>query len=271
MLGDMLARCFEQEPASPQFWLTDDEGEPVSVAYYAPERMTEETWNLYLIAVHPQHRGRRRGSALSHQVEAALYPVKIGTPMFEQCRWLNEPDRWALLPDGLAVTTNRATDFWRETHYGFTRDNGHFFGREVPGGFTASLRVKAQYESLYDQAGIMVRLDDETWIKAGVELSDGEALLSSVLTVGRSDWATGPFHGDASDFLIRVTVDRGVLRLQASTDGLRWPLVRLCPFPKAERYLVGPMCCTPERAGLEVLFSDLAITPPTGRALHDLS
>lgn len=185
----------------------------------------------------------------------SLHQAKIGARMLKQCRWLNEPDHWSLVPDGLAVVTNQATDFWRETHYGFT----------------ASLRVKARSESLYDQVGIMVRLNDETWVKAGVELSDGEALLSSVLTVGRSDWATGPFHGDASDFQIRVTVDHGVLRLQASTDGLRWPLVRLCPFPATERYLVGPMCCTPERGGLEVLFSDLTVTPPTGRALHDLS
>ena len=31
--------------------------------------------------------------------------------MFEQCRWLNEPDRWALTPNSLEVTTNQATDF----------------------------------------------------------------------------------------------------------------------------------------------------------------
>ena len=116
----------------------------------------------------------------------------------------------------------------------------------------------------------MVRLDDTTWIKAGIELSDGETLLGSVLTLGRSDWATGPFPGEY-DFRIRVTVDRGVLRLQVSADGRRWPLVRLCPFPASERYLVGPMCCTPERAGLEVLFSDFMVAPPSGRALHDLS
>ncbi|MDB5403017.1 MAG: regulation of enolase 1 [Rhodopila sp.] len=191
--------------------------------------------------------------------------------MFEHCCWLNEPDQWALVPEGLTATTNHATDFWRETHYGFTRNSGHFFGREALEGFTASLRVRARYDSLYDQAGIMVRLDDATWIKAGIELSDGEALLGSVLTIGQSDWATGPFRGDASDFWIRVTVDRGVLRLQASTDGRRWPLVRLCPFPVAARYAVGPMCCTPERAGLEVLFSDFTVTTSTGRALHDLS
>jgi regulation of enolase protein 1 (concanavalin A-like superfamily) len=77
-------------------------------------------------------------------------------------------------------------------------------------------------------------------------------MLSSVLTTARSDWATGPFQGEALDFWIRATVDRGVLRIQASADGLRWPLVRLCPFPLLDQYVVGPMCCTPERAGLEV-------------------
>jgi uncharacterized protein len=191
--------------------------------------------------------------------------------MFERCRWLNEPAEWATGVDRLTVVTDRGTDFWRETHYGFTRDSGHFFGRGVEGAFTATLRVRARYESLYDQAGIMVRLDAATWIKAGIELSDGEALLGSVLTLGRSDWATGPYRGDASDVWIRATVDRGALRLQASGDGLRWPLVRLCPFPAAECYEVGPMCCTPERAGLEVRFSDFSVTPPAGRALHDLT
>ena len=191
--------------------------------------------------------------------------------MFEQCRWLNEPAEWTSGTDHVAVVTDRGTDFWRETHYGFTRDSGHFFGRETEGAFTATLRVRARYESLYDQAGIMVRLDAETWIKAGIELSDGEALVGSVLTLGRSDWATGPVRGDASDVWIRVTVDQGVLRLQASGDGLHWPLVRLCPFPVTRRYLVGPMCCTPERAGLKVVFSDFTVTPPTAKALHDLT
>lgn len=191
--------------------------------------------------------------------------------MFDRCRWLNEPARWNLGPDGLAVVTDQATDFWRQTHYGFIRHSGHFFGHEVAGSFTATVRVRARYESLYDQAGLMVLLDEENWVKAGIELSDGEALLGSVLTLGRSDWAVGAFRGDPSDFWIRATVDLGVLRVQASADGRRWPLIRLCPFPLAERYMVGPMCCTPERAGLEVLFSEFDVMPPSAKALHDLS
>ncbi len=179
--------------------------------------------------------------------------------MLDQCRWLNEPARWSLGPDGLGVVTDQATDFWRETHYGFIRHSGHLFGTCVPNSFTAAVQVRARYQSLYDQAGLMVLVDEQTWVKAGSELSDADSMLSSVLTLGRSDWATGPFQGDAPDFWIRATVNRGVLRFQASADGYRWPLLRVCPFPLSNFYIVGPMCCTPERAGLEVLFPEFSI------------
>jgi regulation of enolase protein 1 (concanavalin A-like superfamily) len=33
--------------------------------------------------------------------------------MVDRCQWLNEPVRWDLGPDGLAVVTDQATDFWR--------------------------------------------------------------------------------------------------------------------------------------------------------------
>jgi uncharacterized protein len=191
--------------------------------------------------------------------------------MLEHCRWINEPARWSLGPAGLLVTTDHATDFWRETHYGFIRHSGHLFGYRVTGGFTATVRVQAQYQCLYDQAGLMVLADEQSWVKAGIEWSDGEAMLSSVLTITRSDWATGSFQGNAADFWIRITVDRGVLRIQASADGQRWPLVRLSPFPLRDQYVVGPMCCSPERAGLDVLFSELSVINPSGKPLHDLS
>jgi regulation of enolase protein 1 (concanavalin A-like superfamily) len=191
--------------------------------------------------------------------------------MFGDGEWLNKPASWRADRDSLTVVTEASTDFWRETHYGFTRDSGHFLGCRVEGAFTATLRIRAKYETLYDQAGIMLRVDAAHWIKAGIELSDGEALLSSVLTLGQSDWATGLCRGDPSDLWLRLTVRAGVLRLQSSQDGRRWPLLRLCPFPESGSYLVGPMCCTPERAGLEVVFSDFKVGPATERGLHDLS
>jgi hypothetical protein len=133
------------------------------------------------------------------------------------------------------------------------------------------MRIQAQYRELYDQAGLMVRLSSEEWLKAGIELSDGKPMASSVLTLSKSDWAAAAYHGDAADFWMRVTVKAGVLRLQLPGDGKVWPLMRLCPFPIAKGYRVGPMCCRPERAGLTVAFSQFRVNEPTQKDLHDLS
>jgi regulation of enolase protein 1 (concanavalin A-like superfamily) len=191
--------------------------------------------------------------------------------MIEGSQWLNEPQQWSKEAGQLTIVTDGRTDFWRETHYGFTRHTGHALLAASDGDFTAEFRVQGDYQALYDQAGLMVLLDERNWLKAGIEHSDGAATLGSVLTRGQSDWATGPFPGNPADFRMRVTVERGVLRIQASTDSRNWPLVRLCPFPEAGSYRVGPMCCSPERAGLKVRFSEWRIGRPLGKDLHDLS
>ncbi|WP_075180394.1 DUF1349 domain-containing protein [Pantoea sp. 1.19] len=189
----------------------------------------------------------------------------------QQGQWINEPPAWSLERDVLQVTTGLNTDFWRETHYGFIRHSGHFFGCEVEGDFTFQLCIEAQFSALYDQAGLMIEQDPQHWCKAGIEYADDRCLMSSVLTHPQSDWATGVFHGDPARFWMRATVENGVLRLQYSEDGHLWPLLRLCPFPGGARRRVGAMCCTPQRAGLQVRFSECSLTAPLGKALHDLS
>lgn len=75
MLDGMVS--FERPPDSTdephEFWLAHDEGQgAIAMVYCAPERMTRGTWNLLLIAVHPDHQGRGIGAALMAQVEALL-------------------------------------------------------------------------------------------------------------------------------------------------------------------------------------------------------
>ena len=186
-------------------------------------------------------------------------------------RWLNQPQDFVTDGAGLHVVTDAGSDFWQETYYGFKRDSGHFYGFQTDGDFTAQLRVQGQFKELYDQAGIMVRVDETHWMKAGIELSDGRAMLSSVVTNGQSDWATNPYEGNPENFWIRATVKEGVLRLQVSSDSNTWALMRLCPFPVSSSYTVGPMICSPERGGLKVCFSDWQLGPPLNKQLHDLS
>lgn len=93
LLGDMAAASFSGD-APDDFWLTVDEGGPVAVAYCAPERMTHGTWNLLLIAVHPDRQGQGIGAALMRHVEQALAArgermllvETSGLPRFERTR-----------------------------------------------------------------------------------------------------------------------------------------------------------------------------------------
>ena len=72
VINQMLSDYFASPTDSQDFWLTDDDNGLVGVAYVAPERMTEGTWNLYLIAVHPDYQRQGRGAALLAQVEQIL-------------------------------------------------------------------------------------------------------------------------------------------------------------------------------------------------------
>lgn len=190
---------------------------------------------------------------------------------FRRGEWLNRPATSEVSEHSLTMTTEQKTDFWRETHYGFTRDTGHFLGITTADGFTATIRIQGEFRSLYDQAGLMVRIDEKRWVKTGVEYTDGQAFLSTVVTDGKSDWSVSQPFEALEDFYIRVTLANGALRIQASRDGSFWPLLRLAPFPVADTYQVGPTACTPERSGLVVRFSEFAIDPATCKDLHDLT
>ncbi|HEV7255953.1 MAG TPA: GNAT family N-acetyltransferase [Mesorhizobium sp.] len=71
MLDDMTASVFGPH-ATDDHWLTLDDGEPVAVAYFAPERMTVGAWNLYLIAVRSDRKGQGLGTRLIAHVERLL-------------------------------------------------------------------------------------------------------------------------------------------------------------------------------------------------------
>lgn len=191
--------------------------------------------------------------------------------MFDICHWINEPETWLAEPARLRVITDRHSDFWRLTHDGAERDSGHFFGARVHSGFTAQLRVAARCKNQGDHAGIMVRIDEHHWLRAGIGYFDDTPQLLSVLTHGRSDLALGAPLGDHEELWLRVTLTQGTLRVQASLDGQRWPLLRLASLPVAAEYRVGPVCGTPERGGMEVAFSDFSLQAPLQRGLADLS
>ena len=177
--------------------------------------------------------------------------------------WLNPPPHWQRKNGELIVITDEQTDFWRKTHYGFIRDSGHFAHGTVAGDFSAEVTFIGTYQTLYDQAGLMIRLDADRWIKTGIEFVDDSMNFSTVVTNDTSDWSMIPLTGTPLTEAIKVRLVREggtVSTAYCRRDG-HWQTGRVAGFPVARRCQVGVMCCSPQRAGLEVRFTEFAVTP----------
>jgi uncharacterized protein len=183
--------------------------------------------------------------------------------------WFSEPPWFVADAACLRVRTGESKDFWRETFYGFVHDDGHFLSREVTGDFTAEATVRGAYSALYDQAGLMLRLDERTWIKAGIEYTDGLQHFSVVVTREVSDWSVIPLPENPDSIDIRLTRHAEAVRVQFRTPGTGWRMARLAYLPPRDPARVGPMCCSPTRQGFEAAFHGFSVGPAIPRTLHE--
>ncbi|MFD1882288.1 DUF1349 domain-containing protein [Paracoccus pacificus] len=184
-------------------------------------------------------------------------------------QWLNEPATWSGDQSRLVLTTDAETDFWQTTFYGFRRNSGHAWIAPVAGDFTLEARVTGRYETLYDQAGLMLYLDERNWIKTGIEYTDGMMHFSVVVTRQVSDWSVIPLP-DATpqdELRVRLTRHGTSVRVQYAIGRADWRMARLAPFQDTDAQ-AGVMACSPQRAGFTATFRDISIGPAIPRQLH---
>jgi len=183
--------------------------------------------------------------------------------------WLNPPA--AVREDGpdLVVTTRADTDFWRTTSYGFVHDNGHALLTGFPPGSAVEVTFVAEFAHRFDQAGILIRVDENTWIKTGIELSDGLPQLGAVVTHGLSDWSLAPVPDWAGHpVTVRASRSGDAVTIRARRGAEPWRMVRLAPLAPDAPATAGPFCCSPEHTGLDVRFTSFVVGPADS-ALHD--
>lgn len=188
---------------------------------------------------------------------------------FDGLTWLNEPLFAEQIGQSLVVRTRHNTDFWHETFYGFRRHSGHFLRRKVSGEFTAEVTVTGKFDELYDQAGLMLRIDDNHWVKTGIERTDGAMHYSVVITDGLSDWSLFEWPERVPEARMRLTRHRDGIRVHYFDAQQRWRPVRLGHLAWSEEVEVGVMCCSPEREAFEARFRDFSVGPAISRQLHD--
>src|ERR1700712_202468 len=95
--------------------------------------------------------------------------------------WTTPPA--AVIEDGsdLLVTAVQGSDAWRHTSYGFVHDDAHALLAPLATPGALEVTFELDYDRQFDQAGLMLRVDAETWLKTGVEVSDGSAQVGAVV------------------------------------------------------------------------------------------
>jgi uncharacterized protein len=177
--------------------------------------------------------------------------------------WLYEPRQWRL-DSVLELKTDPDTDYWQRTHYGFRRDNGHFYYTDLDGDFAFSASFESEPNAQYDQCGLMCRVDSETWIKCSTEYETPEhSRLGSVVTnLGYSDWATQDVLGTVCAMHYKLNRRGDDFLISWSTDGRDWWQMRIAHLHQCPaRLQVGVYACSPTGPGFTCRVHDLVIGP----------
>jgi uncharacterized protein len=174
--------------------------------------------------------------------------------------WYNEPAAFREENGSIFITTRPKSDFWRITHYDFIRDDGHFYYQAVTGNFTADVKIVGAYRDLYDQAGLMLRLDERNWLKCGIELVEGVQQASVVVTREYSDWSVIALPQNPPALWLRLKREGDAVEVHYALDGQHYTMMRLAYFPVEPVVQVGLMCASPQGEGFEARFEDFRVT-----------
>jgi regulation of enolase protein 1 (concanavalin A-like superfamily) len=137
--------------------------------------------------------------------------------------------------------------------------NGWGCGETHLGGYAEKARVNGNYSALYDQAGLMVRLDEKHWMKCGSEFVEGKRWASVVFTHDYSDWSTMEDLTQNGPVWWRVVRKKDSIEAQCSKDGASFLTIRQGYFPADVKVLAGVMCAAPEGAGFDAVFDQVTI------------
>jgi len=189
----------------------------------------------------------------------------------ENFKWLNKSE---LTVDGdkITIVAPASTDFFNNPvpengEFKAPQKNAPFFYTDIEGDFVIRVKVKPNFESIYDAACIMVIQDENLWIKAAYEQSDfGTTAVVSVVTNKVSDDANG-CNLTADSVWLQVARVGCNLAVHYSLDGEKFDMVRLCMLPLENSVKVGIEAQCPTGQGGIREFSHLSIEK---RSISDL-
>ncbi|PRX57218.1 DUF1349 domain-containing protein [Flagellimonas meridianipacifica] len=173
--------------------------------------------------------------------------------------WLNEPDKWKVSEGKLEMFVTPQSDYWRETHYGFTVDDGPFYYTSRGGEFEAMLKITGEYKTRFDQMGMMIRIDEKQWIKTGIEYVDGKYNYSTVVTNHQSSWSVIQLSEKPKSVWIKVIRRLNAVEIFYSLDGTNYTMSNLSYLKGNVPLKVGMMAASPDGNGFKAIFEKFSI------------
>jgi len=186
----------------------------------------------------------------------------------QRFKWFCPPANWSLENGSLVINSDAKTDFWQRTHYGFQNDNGHFLYAEIDGDFILTTKVRFSPKNQYDQAGLMIRLSPDFWIKTSIEFEpETPNRLGAVVTRhGYSDWSTQDIAKNILDYQLRIRREGDDYIVEyRSTELENWMQIRMAHLENESQasVQVGLYACSPIDAGFKTQFEYIKLGVPS--------
>ncbi len=172
----------------------------------------------------------------------------------EKMHWFNEPEQWNIENKSLSMFVTPQSDYWRISHYGFTVDDAPFYYATYGGEFEVKVKVSGDYKTRFDQAGIMLRIDHENYIKCGIEFVDGKFNLSTVVTHKTSDWSVITLEKEIPFIWIKAVRRLDAVEIFYSFDDKEYTMMRNAWLQDNTPVKVGMYAASPDGEGFIAKF-----------------
>ena len=189
----------------------------------------------------------------------ALSALMLSAQSLDRMQWFNEPENWAVKGSTLTMDVTPQSDYWRISHYGFTVDDAPFLYTVRGGEFEAKVKISGEYKERFDQASLMLRIDKENYIKAGIEFVDGKYNLSTVVTHKTSDWSVIELDKPVEFVWIKAVRRLDAVEIFYSFDDKHYTMMRNCWMQDNTPVMVGMMAACPDGKGFKAKFEGFSI------------
>jgi len=210
---------------------------------------------------------------------------KFDSDAFE---WLNNPSEWNVNDEMGEIEGSKGTfevllegsslrlqppakkDFWSKTFYSplLIKSDASALLMPVPLSSEATIGITFEYTpvSQFDQAGLLVYIDDNHWMKCGIEFCDGISRLSVVVCNNYSDWSTQTWGSFGAKLKIHKVLQSDSVVVEASElrPNNKFEFIRIAHIssPSGSSWTVGPYAASPiAQKGCAAIFTDFYVGP----------